>query len=589
MSAPDVSMPDAAISNPTPVTNPTPQAPTQAPTQPQSRLAGILGAVASTVATGAAGVPAGGRPSFLGGLGEGARSEKAAQATQQAIKFKTFDDQVRAAELHAQDLKLQNDTEAQTDAHQKAELDMRAFANEHGINYDTLPNHGPSVMEHLAAQTQANGAASIPAGAHVSADGKSIYVPQQGQATQDGQKAMYSALAPALGLPGLPPGTDFVPPKMLNMLTNKVNGFDLSGNPIKHDDLPGMLSATQTQRETLAKNGASDAQLKTLDNMIGIYKANLNGLDAHAAKVAGDNAQATKAGQIAAETSPDAVKGEQTKAAGIKQAQLDVENSPNNQAAAARGAAAKSQAEEQAKGSDSLVVAYHPGYANDDGTKGANVVMTKAEAQAQGLQHYKADGAKLNATVAGMNDVQNKLNQLAAVTTDKEKMTAVQPEIAAAMLTHGKGLEVGAFGTHLDTSRVNESLYKEDVKSANQATRDYVTAMVGAHEAVTQLPRLQTFGQSSRMTQQQMEAAQNMLPHPGDGADFAAQKMTSLQGMLDPLRKQMPHMQGAETMPSWLEQKSKQGGGQQQAPSPTPVGQYNPSTRSVAYGSTENK
>lgn len=354
MSAPDVSMPDAAISNPTPVTNPTPQAPTPAaPAQPQSRLAGILGAVANTASTSLAGIPAGGRPSFLGGLGEGARSEKAAQATQQAIKFKTFDDQVRMAELHNQDLKLQNDTQEQTDAHSKAELDMRAFANEHGVNYDTISNHGPAVMEHLTAQTQANGAASVPPGTHVSADGKSIYVPQQGQATQDGQKAMYSALAPALGLPGLPPGADFVPPKMLNMLTNKVNGFDINGAPIKHEDLPGMLSATQTQRDTLAKNGASDSQLKTLDNMIGIYKANLNGLDAHAAKVAGDNAQATKAGQIAAETSPDAVKGEQGKAAGIKQAQLDVENSPNNQAAAARGAATKTTAELNAKNNGS--------------------------------------------------------------------------------------------------------------------------------------------------------------------------------------------------------------------------------------------
>ena len=59
--------------------------------------------------------------------------------------------------------------------------------------------------------------------------------------------------------------------------------------------------------------------------------------------------------------------------------------------------------------------------------QGANVVMTKGEAQTQGLQHYKADPAKLNATVAGMNDVQNKLNQLAAVTTDPSRMSQVRP------------------------------------------------------------------------------------------------------------------------------------------------------------------
>jgi hypothetical protein len=104
------------------------------------------------------------------------------------------------------------------------------------------------------------------------------------------------------------------------------------------------------------------------------------------------------------------------------------------------------------------------------------------------------------------------------------------------------------------------------------------------------LPRLQTFGQSSRMTQQQMEAAQKMLPAPGDDGPMALQKMTALQTTIDPLRKQLPHMQGAESMPSWLEKR----GQQQQTPSPqpaapTPVGSYNPGTRSVSYGSTENK
>jgi len=76
---------------------------------------------------------------------------------------------------------------------------------------------------------------------------------------------------------------------------------------------------------------------------------------------------------------------------------------------------------------------------------------------------------------------------------------------------------------------------------------------------------LQTFGKSNRMTQQQMEAAQNLLPQPGD-REFASQKMTSLQGMIDPLRKQIPHMPGAEQMPSWLEQRQQQQ--TQRAPAP---------------------
>jgi len=68
---------------------------------------------------------------------------------------------------------------------------------------------------------------------------------------------------------------------------------------------------------------------------------------------------------------------------------------------------------------------------------------------------------------------------------------------------------------------------------------------------------LQTFGKSNRMTEKQMEAAQNLLPQPGD-REFASQKMTSLQGMIDPLRKQIPHMPGAEQMPSWLEKRQQQ-------------------------------
>ena len=90
-------------------TTPTPsQQPTQpAPTDSGSRLSRIISAVANVASTALQGIPDKGRPSFVTGLGEGARSEQNAVATQNAIKFKTFDDQVRAAQLHNQDLELQ--------------------------------------------------------------------------------------------------------------------------------------------------------------------------------------------------------------------------------------------------------------------------------------------------------------------------------------------------------------------------------------------------------------------------------------------------------------------------------------------------
>lgn len=213
------------------------------------------------------------------------------------------------------------------------------------------------------------------------------------------------------------------------------------------------------------------------------------------------------------------------------------------------------------KGASQLVVAFDPGIQNPDGSRGGNVVIPQGQARQQGLtNYYKADPSTINSTVGGFNDVQQKINMLADVANDPNRMGKVQPELAAAMLAHGKGITLGAFGTSIDPSRINEGLYADDVRSANQATRDYVAAMGAAHEAMTQLPRLQTFGKSSRMTQQQMEAAQNLLPQPGDAANpaYAQQKMDALQTTLDPLRKQLPRMQGADLIPSWKELRRNQ-------------------------------
>src|SRR4029077_2915024 len=144
-----------------------------------------------------------------------------------------------------------------TDAHKKAELDNRALANSLGIDYDSIPSDGQTVMDHLQAQTAASGAASVPPGTHLSGDGETVNIPKDTQATRDGQKQMYSILAPALGLPWLSPTAQFVPPNLMNMLTNKLTGDGQDGSPIKEGDLPGAIGARQAQRDQLAKNGAS--------------------------------------------------------------------------------------------------------------------------------------------------------------------------------------------------------------------------------------------------------------------------------------------------------------------------------------------
>lgn len=150
------------------------------------------------------------------------------------------------------------------------------------------------------------------------------------------------------------------------------------------------------------------------------------------------------------------------------------------------------------------------------------------------------------------NDVQTKTNQLADIVNSGD-FAKVQPSVAQAMIE--KGLTVDMHGISIPFGRINAAFNSENAKVANPATRKFVTAWLGAHEAVTQLPRLQTFGQSSRMTEKQMEASKQMLPQAGDDPSLAQQKLSAFQDVLDPLRKQVPRMPGADLVPSFRERK----------------------------------
>src|SRR5579864_381585 len=200
---------------------------------------------------------------------------------------------------------------------------------------------------------------------------------------------------------------------------------------------PLTTAALQAQRDSLAKNGGATAyQLGTLDHILDIYKANEqmhtdfeNQAADVAAKQAGQKKQAEKSGELAAENTPENVAAEANKAGGKK--------------AAEEKAAFPYQLELAKQKADTTnldSVAYDPTYKNADGTFGANVVMSKEDAKAKGLQHYKADPSTINTVVAGMNDVQNKLNQVADVANNRQTMAQVDPGQAAAMLAHGKGI-----------------------------------------------------------------------------------------------------------------------------------------------------
>lgn len=242
----------------------------------------------------------------------------------------------------------------------------------------------------------------------------------------------------------------------------------------------------------------------------------------------------------------------------------DAETERHNKAAEANKAAEVKQKGDEAAGKDADidVVAYDPNYQNADGSKGANVVTTRAEAKQNKLTlPHKVDPNNVSSLVAQFNDVQSKINSLADVVNNPAVMGKVDAKLAGSMLKSGHGIEIGAgvggVGFKIDTSGINAVLYANQLAQANSETRAYVTAMTAAHEAITQLPRLQTYGKSSRMTQQQMEAAQQMLPLPGVDPDMAQRQMMSLQTTLDPLRKGMPRMEGAELTPTWLEKQGK--------------------------------
>jgi hypothetical protein len=253
--------------------------------QPTSRLQAIIQAVAKVGSTAMAGIPDRGRPSFVTGLGEGARSEQQAQATQQAIKFKTFDDSVRAAQLHNQDLEIQARTQAQADAHQVSQDAQHDWDEAHGLQYQEIPNSGQAATDYLMAQS-GNGGASIPAGTHLSADGKTILIPKQSDETQTALLKKYQTFASAYNLPSLPAGAKVVPGKYTDFLQNKLEGKNLDGSAINHDNLPGAIADLQTTRASLAKQGNTDpAVLSQIDGTIGHLKENQTALDAHQAGV----------------------------------------------------------------------------------------------------------------------------------------------------------------------------------------------------------------------------------------------------------------------------------------------------------------
>jgi hypothetical protein len=212
------------------------------PTQPTSRLQAILGAVASVATTGLAGVPDRGRPSFVTGLGQGARAEQAAQATQQAIKFKSFDDQIRASQLHNVDVRMQwADEDHQAAVHANADAQAKWMTDSTGMTYTFVPNDdgGKAALEYIGVHMTQNGHVSIPS--VVIAGPKGWYIPNKGSAEQAQANTQdYNSRASFYGLPSTPKG-GVVTDRTYDVLRNLSNGFNGAGEPIHASEIQGRV------------------------------------------------------------------------------------------------------------------------------------------------------------------------------------------------------------------------------------------------------------------------------------------------------------------------------------------------------------
>jgi hypothetical protein len=290
--------------------------PQNGPSGVGGRLSSVLGAIARialpAVSSGLEGASRGvggkdgSRGSFGQGLSGGANAEADAQAQQSAIRFKSFDDSVRAAQLHNDDLRIQNMTQAQQDAHQAAEDTQRDYDDDHNIEYNPHPSDGDAVINTLTARSAADPAgASIAGGTYHSANGTTILEPSQSSTTQEGLTAKYNELHGILNLPALQPGSQYVSGKNLDLMQKALNGSDPGGKPLSKDALTGLLSTRDTQRQALVDAKATPFALKTFDDLTNVYQKDLDNHQAFEDKATASAAQAKAQGGIDAQLTPE--------------------------------------------------------------------------------------------------------------------------------------------------------------------------------------------------------------------------------------------------------------------------------------------
>ncbi len=313
----------AAVSSQAPQAAPAPQQQTQpaAAPAPTSRLHAILSAVAGAVGNGlAAGAGQRGRQSFGSGLQAGAQK-------QLEYQFQTAADAFRAAQLTRQDKEYQLHSQEVQNATQKAHDDHVDWLEEHGYESEDIANDSQSVLNRMSLQS-ANGGIIVPPGTAINPDGKTINVPSNAPGTHEAQLQDYNTFAPVLfGLPSTPSGPGrMVPPALYHAYSNMRRGFDTDGKPIPTEQLPQRIAALNAQEQ--AYDGGSSAVKQAFENVKGIYQAQLDAFNKNSAQAAGQKASQVKQGELDVDNLPLNQKAAADKAAGIKTAEA---NTPSGQ------------------------------------------------------------------------------------------------------------------------------------------------------------------------------------------------------------------------------------------------------------------
>lgn len=448
----------------------------------------------------------------------------AASVQTNTLKMRDLASATAAANFTNLNTQYHNQDQAAQDQHQDHVDEWAKFNRDNfGIPYDVVPNNhgGQAVLDYMAqsqAQDPTGQGAHVPQGTLVGPH--QIFVPKQDSGTADQHFKLLQDLSMVTNSPS-PTREQFdrMSPAQQDAASSGVlriaMGRDQDGKLVTADNIPDQISTLTSGLKTYQQQPDA-AQNPALVSRIQGTIANLSDqLSAH------NKNKADSAAQVSAAEAP--------------------------------GKIAVSTAEAQAKDTisrarkdDDVIVATDP-------ATNKSQVMTRKDAEDNNFfVGSKADTLALQGISATADDVQGTVNRLAQF-VNSPAMAKVDPRQVATALGPDT-MSVGAFGSHLSLAGVNAKLKNMSAADMNDSSRQYSVLVAQAHEAATQVPRLQTLGKVNRNSQQQMDAAVAMLPTPSDTQPLAQQKMNAFQDLIDPIITRIPSTPGVTIRPSWRSQ-----------------------------------